>query len=139
MGLNIWWNLNILRDTSSGSESSILVLLSPAEPIPSLCIRVLKVLGWWGRIQAAIYRGGSGALPGDVPLGALGAAEEEFPAIDLLSQGASDGDVGQAEGVLDKLFRREAFFPGLGAPTGRGEETPDHGAEEMIQDGKEYE
>jgi len=28
--LNIWWNLNILRDTSEGGEQSNLVLLSPA-------------------------------------------------------------------------------------------------------------
>ena len=29
-GLNIWWNLNILRDTLKGSGQSNLVLLSPA-------------------------------------------------------------------------------------------------------------
>ena len=50
--LNIWWNLNILRDTLKGGGRSNLVLLSPAGR-PSLCILALKVLGWRPRIAAA--------------------------------------------------------------------------------------
>jgi hypothetical protein len=30
VGLNIWWNLNILRDTLKGGGQSNLILLSPA-------------------------------------------------------------------------------------------------------------
>ena len=41
--LNIWWNLNILRDTLKGGAQPNLVLFFSGRSVPSLCILALKV------------------------------------------------------------------------------------------------
>ena len=51
--LNIWWNLNILRDTLRRVRQLInLTLLVSGRTIPILCILALKVLGWRPMIAA---------------------------------------------------------------------------------------
>jgi len=53
--LNIWWNLNILRDILKGSEQCNLFLFSPARVFQGLCILALKVLDLRLRIAAVSF------------------------------------------------------------------------------------
>ena len=58
---NMWWNLNILRDTLEGGGQSNLVLLSAAGLSRAYCVLALKVPS--GRSEGPLHISSESAVP----------------------------------------------------------------------------